>query len=79
MTWVTCPRWQQKCLKTLALSSVLHQYLLSMFGLSIGEMWDLKALAAHCRKTSQHSFMLTSVPLRIPCLVGSPPNALAII
>ncbi|KAB2578668.1 hypothetical protein DBV05_g2713 [Lasiodiplodia theobromae] len=57
---------------------VLHQYFLSMFGLSIGEMWDLKALAAHCRKTGRYSFMLTSVPLRIPCLVGSPPNALAI-
>ncbi|GME21920.1 hypothetical protein EXIGLDRAFT_636798 [Neofusicoccum parvum] len=57
---------------------VLHPWFLSMFGLSIGEMWDLKELAAQCKRTGRYSFMLTSAPLRIPCLVGSPPNALAI-
>ncbi|KAF1850854.1 uncharacterized protein K460DRAFT_412493 [Cucurbitaria berberidis CBS 394.84] len=57
---------------------VLHPWLLSMFGMSIGELWDLKALSAHCEKTGRYSFMLTSTPLNIPGLVGSPPNALAI-
>ncbi|KAH3907037.1 hypothetical protein HBH56_195090 [Parastagonospora nodorum] len=57
---------------------VLHRWLLSMFGMSIGELWDLKALSAHCQKTGRYSFLLTSTPLNIPGLVASPPNALAI-
>ncbi|PSR81792.1 hypothetical protein BD289DRAFT_372180 [Coniella lustricola] len=57
---------------------VLHQYFLALFGLPIGELWDLKQLAAHCRRTGKYSFMLTSAPLNHPGLVASPPNALAI-
>ncbi|KAK7181121.1 hypothetical protein DPSP01_003528 [Paraphaeosphaeria sporulosa] len=57
---------------------VLHPWLLSMFGMSIGELWDLKALSEHCKKTGRYTFLLTSAPLNIPGLVGSPPNALAI-
>lgn len=57
---------------------VLHPWLLAMFGMSIGELWDLKELSAHCKKTGRYSFLLTSAPLNIPGLVGSPPNALAI-
>ncbi|RVX72214.1 hypothetical protein B0A52_04418 [Exophiala mesophila] len=57
---------------------VLHQYFLSLFGLNIGELWDLKALGAHCKKIGRYSFLLTSVPLNVPGGVGSPPNALAI-
>ncbi|KAI5861698.1 hypothetical protein GGS23DRAFT_126779 [Durotheca rogersii] len=56
----------------------LHPWLLSMFGMPIGELWDLKALSAHCKATGRYSFLLTSVPLNIPGLVGSPPNALAL-
>ncbi|KAH7055515.1 putative cyclase-domain-containing protein [Macrophomina phaseolina] len=62
----------------LAKDLVLHQYFLGLFGLSIGEMWDLKALAAHCKQSGRYSFMLTSAPLHVPALIGSPPNALAI-
>jgi hypothetical protein len=57
---------------------VLHPWLLAMFGMSIGELWDLRALSAHCKASGRYSFMLTSAPLNIPGLVGSPPNALAI-
>ncbi|KAI1864499.1 uncharacterized protein JN550_008786 [Neoarthrinium moseri] len=57
---------------------VLHPWLLSMFGMSIGELWDLRALSEHCKKSKRYSFLLTSAPLNIPGLVGSPPNALAI-
>ncbi|KAI0153899.1 putative cyclase-domain-containing protein [Pestalotiopsis sp. NC0098] len=57
---------------------VLHPWLLSMFGMSIGELWDLKALSDHCKKVKRYSFLLTSVPMHVPGLVGSPPNALAI-
>ncbi|KAK2612787.1 hypothetical protein QQS21_001239 [Conoideocrella luteorostrata] len=58
---------------------VLHQYLLSSFGMSIGELWDLQKLSAYCKKTAKYSFMLTSAPLNYACLIGSPANALAIL
>lgn len=57
---------------------VLHTYLLSFFGMSIGELFDLKQLSAYCKKTKRYSFMITSAPLNQPGLIGSPPNALAI-
>ncbi|KAI1400496.1 hypothetical protein F4819DRAFT_487535 [Hypoxylon fuscum] len=56
----------------------LHPWLLSMFGMPIGELWDLKALSEYCKASGRYSFLLTSVPLNIPGLIGSPPNALAI-
>lgn len=49
-----------------------------MFGLNIGELWDLKALGAHCKKVGRYEFLLTSIPLNVPGSVGSPPNALAL-
>ncbi|RMZ78211.1 hypothetical protein DV738_g4002, partial [Chaetothyriales sp. CBS 135597] len=57
---------------------VLHQYFLALFGLNIGELWDLKALGEHAQKVGRYSFLLTSVPLNVPGAVGSPPNALAL-
>lgn len=57
---------------------VLHPWFLSMFGMPIGELWDLKRLSEVCKQLGRYSFLLTSVPLRVPGLVGSPPNALAI-
>lgn len=58
---------------------VLHSYFLNLFGLPIGELWDLKALGAYCKKAGRYSFLLTSAPLNIPGLVASPPNAVAIL
>jgi len=57
---------------------VLHQYFLGLFGLHIGELWDLKALGETCKKLNRYSFLLTSSPLNVPGGIGSPPNALAI-
>ncbi|KAM0326257.1 hypothetical protein ACHAQA_006854 [Verticillium albo-atrum] len=57
---------------------VLHEYFLSFFGMPIGELWDLAKLAEYCKEKGRYTFMLTSSPLNAPCLVGSPPNALAI-
>ncbi|KAK2756399.1 hypothetical protein FQN54_005291 [Arachnomyces sp. PD_36] len=59
-------------------NAVLHTYFLSLFGLNIGELWDLKELSRVCREKNRYSFLLTSAPLNISSLVGSPPNALAI-
>jgi hypothetical protein len=58
---------------------VLHPYLLAMFGMPIGELWDLDALSRLCAEHGKYSFLLTSVPLNIPMAMGSPPNALAIL
>ncbi|KAL3954130.1 hypothetical protein ACCO45_012086 [Purpureocillium lilacinum] len=57
----------------------LHHYMLSLFGMSIGELWDLSKLSECCAKRKRYSFMLTSIPLNHPCLIGSPPNAMAIL
>lgn len=57
---------------------VLHQYFLALFGMHIGELWDLKALGETCKKLNRYSFLLTSSPLNVPGGIGSPPNALAI-
>lgn len=57
---------------------VCHQYFLALFGMSIGELWDLKALSEKCKELNRYSFLITSVPLNVPGGVGSPPNALAI-
>lgn len=47
-------------------------------GMSIGELWDLKALSEHCAKVKRYSFLLTSIPLNVPGSIASPPNAIAI-
>lgn len=57
---------------------VLHQYFLAMFGMPIGELWDLEALSKTCSRFGRYSFMLTSSPLNVPGSIGSPPNAIAI-
>jgi kynurenine formamidase len=58
---------------------VLHQWCLSLLGIPLGELWDLKALADACKASKQYTFLLTSSPLNFPGAVGSPPNALAIL
>ena len=56
----------------------LHFHLLAFFGMPIGEMWNLEALAEDCAADNRYEFFITSAPLHIPGGVGSPPNALAI-
>ena len=56
----------------------MHEYLLSGFGLPIGELFDLEALAEQCKKHQQWTFFVTSEPLNLVGGVGSPPNAVAI-
>lgn len=56
----------------------LHQIAIPNMGLTIGEMWDLDALADACRDRGRWEFLLTAPPLRITGAVGSPVNPLAI-
>lgn len=55
----------------------LHEWLLGMFGMAIGEMWDLASLAADCAEDGVYECFLASAPLNKLGGVGSPPNALA--
>ncbi len=59
-------------------TDLLHFHMLSFFGMPIGEMWNLEALADDCAADNRYEFFFTSAPLNIPGGVGSPPNALAI-
>lgn len=44
---------------------LLHCYLLPLWGVPIGEMWDLDALAEHCKKSGRYCFFLTSSPANV--------------
>jgi hypothetical protein len=56
----------------------LHQYLIGLFGLAIGELWDLERLAADCAADGVYEMLLVSAPLNKLGGIGSPPNALAL-
>ncbi len=56
----------------------LHRALIARLGMPLGELWDLRRLAADCEQDGRSSFFLTSAPLRIGGGVGSPPNVLAL-
>ena len=56
----------------------LHEYMIALWGMSIGELWDLDKLAETCQKLNKWSFFFTSAPLNVEGGVSSPPNALAI-
>jgi len=55
----------------------LHHYLLGLFGIAIGELWDLGRLGADCAADRSYEFFFTSAPLNKLGGVGSPPNAIA--
>jgi len=56
----------------------LHQLAIPHLGLTIGEMWDLDALAADCAGDAIYEFFLVAAPLPITGAVGSPINPIAV-
>jgi len=56
----------------------LHQVAIPHIGLTIGEMWDLDALAADCADDRTYAFWLTAAPLPVTGAVGSPVNPVAV-
>ncbi|KAL3256991.1 hypothetical protein ABHI18_007153 [Aspergillus niger] len=56
----------------------LHEWVLAGWGLPIGELFDLDRLSQECRKRNRWSFFFSSVPLKVPGGVASPPNGVAI-
>lgn len=61
------------------MSAGLHDNLLALFGMPIGEMFDLDKLAQTCMLHNRWSFFFTSSPLNFPGGVASPPNAICIL
>ncbi|MEX2446763.1 MAG: cyclase family protein [Dehalococcoidia bacterium] len=58
-------------------SSFQHRRLIAMFGMPLGELWTLEALAEDCAEDGVYECFLVAKPLALPRGVGSPPNALA--
>lgn len=56
----------------------LHQILLSRCGITIGEMFDLEALAEDCARDRRYEFFFVAQPLPITGAVNAPINPLAI-
>ena len=56
----------------------LHMLCLRDMGLTLGEMFDLEALADDCAADGQSTFFFTAPPLRVTGGVGSPLNPLAV-
>lgn len=56
----------------------MHDFILALWGMPLGELWDLEALSAECERQQRWSFFLTSAPLNTPGGIASPPNAIGI-
>jgi kynurenine formamidase len=57
----------------------LHQVVIPNIGLTVGEMWNLDALAEACADLGRYDFLLSAPPLPITGAVGSPINPVAIL
>ncbi|KAF1994990.1 hypothetical protein P154DRAFT_446389 [Amniculicola lignicola CBS 123094] len=57
---------------------LVHQWLLAGWGVMIGEMWDLEALCSKSAELNRSTCFISSMPLKVPGGVASPPNAVAI-
>ncbi len=57
---------------------MMHGTIIGLWGMPIGEMFKLDALAADCAADWRYEFFFTSAPLNKLGGVASPPNALAI-
>ncbi|KAI0761481.1 hypothetical protein BD413DRAFT_607112 [Trametes elegans] len=53
----------------------LHQTIIGLWGMPIGEFFDLEALSKQCAETGRYTFFFTSWPLNVLGGVASPPNA----
>lgn len=57
---------------------LIHQWLLAGWGVSIGEMFELERLCEVSERLGRRTCFVSSVPLKVPGGVASPPNAVAI-
>jgi len=73
-----CPAVESMPMHRGSAEGFLHYRLVPLLGIGIGEMWDLRALAADCAADGVYDGFLTSAPLNKIGGTGSPANALAI-
>ncbi len=59
-------------------TGMMHETIIGLWGMPIGEMFQLDALAAACAADQRFEFFVTSAPLNKLGGVASPPNALAL-
>jgi hypothetical protein len=57
---------------------IMHQYMIPLIGLVVGEQWDLEALAQDCARDGVWECLVTVKPLYLTGGVGSPANATAV-
>jgi hypothetical protein len=57
---------------------LFHALCIRDMGLTLGEMFDLEALAADCAQDGVYDCLFTAPPLRVTGGVGSPLNPLAV-
>jgi hypothetical protein len=57
---------------------MLHEYILALWGMPLGEMFDLEKLSSTCRELGRWSFFVTSSPANCVGGVSSHGNAMAI-
>jgi len=55
----------------------IHDHI-ALWGMPIGELWDLEALSKECEAQNRWSFFFTSAPLNLKGGVSSTPNALVV-
>jgi len=55
----------------------MHQTILALWGMPIGEFFDLEALSKTCSELGRYTFFFSSWPLNVLGGVASPPNAAA--
>ncbi|CAK7212722.1 hypothetical protein SEUCBS140593_001599 [Sporothrix eucalyptigena] len=56
-----------------------HEWLIAGWGMPIGELFDMERLAEECKKVKKWTFFFSSVPLKVPGGIASPPNGVAIL
>jgi kynurenine formamidase len=56
----------------------LHQVAVTNIGLTLGELWDLDALAEDCAETASYESLLVASPLPITGAVGGPVSPIAL-
>lgn len=57
---------------------MLHEYILALWGMPLGEMFDLENLAKVCKEKARWTFFVTSSPANCEGGVSSHGNALAV-
>lgn len=57
----------------------LHEYILALWGMPLGEMLDLEKLAKRCQELGKYTFFFTSAPANVPGGVSSHVNGTAIL